>query len=125
MSATGLMPYKLARTVRAQLCHKPVLTSQRKCFVFAKASPDPDAGVSQMSLEEAEATLHVKRTADFDAIMRAKDMEMRKAADDPDKAFMVRDTDRCTRIVHSSDACPQALAIIATYGAVVPRLQTV
>ena len=43
-----------------------------------------------MSLEEAEATLNVSRSADFETIMQAKKSQIRKAGQDLEQTFRVR-----------------------------------
>lgn len=43
-----------------------------------------------MSLEEAQATLGVNPGADFESILRAKEVKTKKAAGDQDKLYEVR-----------------------------------
>ena len=63
---------------------------RRRLRVRVRASQEPDAGTETMSLEEAETTLNVSRSADFETIMRAKEAQMRKAGQDQEKSFRVR-----------------------------------
>lgn len=70
---------------------KRTVQQRRSLCLRASSSPDPDAGpASAMSLEEAEQTLQVKRGADFDTVLRAKNKQIAKSGDDDEKKFMVR-----------------------------------
>lgn len=55
----------------------------------ASSSPDPDVGPASMTLEEAEQTLCVKRGADFETVVRAKNKQLGKAGVDDAKKFAV------------------------------------
>lgn len=55
----------------------------------ASSSNDPDAASTAMTLEQAEQTLCVKRGADFETVVRAKNKQLAKAGSDSEKKFAV------------------------------------
>jgi hypothetical protein len=95
----------------------------RRCL-RASSSPDPDVGPASMSLEQAEQTLCVKRGADFETVVRAKNKQLAKAGSDADKRFAVRlqiqssETDKAVYIHVSFCAGP----VFANYLHLIMRL---
>lgn len=72
----------------------PAIRAKRCVVVKASSSPDPDAGPTTMSLEEAEKILQVAHGADFDTIMNAKQKLLGTVGKDEDRKFQVRDVVR-------------------------------
>ena len=71
-----------------------------------RASQEPDADTETMSLEEAERTLDVSRSAGFETIMRAKESQTRKAGQDQEKVFRVRSHHVASAVEVTQRVCP-------------------
>lgn len=87
MSVAVLRPPAVCR---AQVAVRRKVEGRRCVYAKASSSPDPDAGPTMMSLEEAEKILQVVHGADFDTILRAKDKLLSKTKDDEARKFEVR-----------------------------------
>lgn len=80
----GTFSAAVARSTRA----RPVCRRRSLCL-RASSSPDPDVGPAAMTLEQAEQTLSVKRGADFETVLRAKNKQLAKAGCSDEKKFEV------------------------------------
>eukprot|EP00892_Ulva_mutabilis_P009172 jgi/Ulvmu1/6627/UM003_0265.1 len=74
---------------RAHIFACPTAAARRGVLVKASSSPDPDAGPTTMSLEEAEKVLQVAHGADFDTIMNAKQKLLGSVGKDDDRKFQI------------------------------------
>ena len=80
MRATSSFSAAVRSSTRSRL-----VCSRRSLCLRASSSPEPDVGPAAMTLEEAEQTLCVKRGADFETVVNAKNKQLGKAVSDEQK----------------------------------------